>query len=65
MWEDFIEDNKHRDLTWLVEGLKKGKYQFWCADGSYHRSKAPNISPVGWMCCSTKSSQSMFRQIVS
>ena len=22
MWEDFIEDNKYIDLTWLVEGLK-------------------------------------------
>ena len=33
MWEDFAENNKHRDLTWLVEGLQKGTV-VWCADGS-------------------------------
>ena len=58
MWTEFIEANKHRDLTWLVEGLQKGTIE-WCTDGSYHRSKAPNISGVGWMCCSTETRESM------
>lgn len=36
-----------------MEGLQKGTI-VWCADGSYHRNKASNISRSGWMCCSTE-----------
>ena len=43
MWEDFKEQNKGRDLTWLVGGVTNGTLE-WCADGSYHRIKASNIS---------------------
>ena len=52
MWEGLSDKHKHDDLTWLVEGLKKGTIE-WCTDGSYHRGRAPNIIGVGWMCCDT------------
>ena len=52
MWEGLSEEKKEEDLTWLVEGLKKGTVE-WCTDGSYHRGRAPNISGAGWMCCDT------------
>ena len=43
MWEGLLDKHKHDDLTWLVEGLKKGTIE-WCTDGSYHRGRAPNVS---------------------
>ena len=52
MWEGLSEKHEHDDLTWLVEGLKRGTVE-WCTDGSYHRGRAPNISGAGWMCCDT------------
>ena len=29
MWEGLSEKHKHDDLTWLVEGLKKGTIEWW------------------------------------
>ena len=52
MWEGLAKKHEYDDLTWLVEGLKRGTVE-WCTDGSYHRGRAPNISGAGWMCCDT------------
>ena len=52
MWEGLAKRHQCDDLTWLVEGLKRGTVE-WCTDGSYHRGRAPNISGAGWMCCDT------------
>ena len=52
MREGLADKYRYYDLTWLVEGLKKGTIE-WCTDGSYHRGRAPNISGAGWMVCDT------------
>ena len=58
MWEGFIENNRHRDLTCLVEGLQRGTI-VWCADVFCRRRKGPDISGsgAGQMCCSTESAK--------
>ena len=52
MWEGLVDKHRYDDLTWLVEGLKRGTIEF-CTDASYHRGRAPNVSGAGWMCCDT------------
>ena len=58
MWEGWLEENGYRDLTWLVEGMKNGTIER-CADGSYHRIKAPHSSGAGWMCHCAKTKKAM------
>ena len=52
MWEGLADKYRHHDLTWLVEGLKRGTIE-WCTDDSHHRGRAHYISGAGWMVCDT------------
>ena len=52
MWDEV--ENEDQDLTWLVEGLKRGSV-IAVADGSYDRKKAPEVSGAGWVLCCTRS----------
>ena len=52
IWEGLLDKHRYDDFTWLVEGHKRGTIE-WRTDGSYHRSRAPNVSVAGWVCCDT------------
>ena len=48
MWENVTQETRAGDYTWIKEGMASGSL-VWCADGSYNRKKAPDVSGVGWV----------------
>ena len=58
MWEFVDEEYKGQDMEWLREGMVNGTL-VWCADGSYKRKVAPEVSGAGWVVECAKSGKHM------
>ena len=48
MWEHVTEEDRHRDLSWVRDGMLAGTLA-WCCDGSYKKKVAPTASGAGWV----------------
>ena len=48
MWENVTQELRNSDHSWLERGMRNGTL-VWCADGSYNRKIAPDVSGVGWI----------------
>ena len=58
MWENIAQEARDADYSWLERGMKNGTL-VWCADESYNRKIAPDISGVGWIVKCIASGENM------